>query len=190
MNNATEQADIRDIKGLEHFSYSPVFYIIPALLLVVLAWLAYRLYKKRAGRVKVGTFAPPPPDKIALRELELLLKDGKYEGLGEKRFNFRLSEIFRNYLEGRYSFPASDMTTEEIISLLKKEKSISSALSEEIINILSETDKVKFAKFRPGKNFAAGLVQRAIKFVNETKEIITEEAREENSGSESLLPSA
>jgi hypothetical protein len=167
----TEQAgDIRDIKGLEHFSYSPLYYIVPALLVAALLYFAWRLYKKRMAKIKVETIAPPPPDEVALRELGNLRQKEKFNELGEKLFNFRLSEVFRNYLEGRFDFPASDMTTEEISSILPTTPDFDSTHAPLINKILNETDKVKFAKHHPGKNVALGLVENATEFVDETKE--------------------
>lgn len=181
-NMTTSTGDIRDIKGLEHFSYSPIYYIIPALLLACLIYFAWRLYKKRRERINIETILPPSPDEVALRELDLLRNEDYFEEIGEKLFNFRLSEIFRNYLEGRYEFPASEMTSEEIVSYIEKknlgirtnnqdskneEQEI--RLKEVVKKILVETDKVKFAKFRPGKKVAMGLTDNAIKFINETK---------------------
>ena len=92
-----------------------------------------------------------------------------FQKKGEKHFHFRLSEIFREYLEGRFSFGATDMTTEEILKRLSDFADFDSAQKATIGNLLEETDKVKFADMLLGKTTGDQLVKEAETFVDETK---------------------
>ena len=57
-----------------------------------------------------------------------------------------MSEIFRRYLENRYQFPAREWTTEEITAHFKHFSDLSENLKRQAQTILTQTDRVKFAK--------------------------------------------
>ncbi len=110
---------------------------ILALLLGVWGWR-----KKRATAV----VPPPLPHEAARAALDALqARDWLARGL-YKPFAFALSEILREYLEGRFGFPAVESTAEEILSEIKKIPDLAPPQREAWIGeVLLGTDQVKFA---------------------------------------------
>lgn len=173
-----EQQDIIDIKSLEEPQIDYVLWsgiiggVVILLLLIVLGVIYYRK-RKRAGEVVVKPLA----HEVALAELNKL-KGKKHADVQEiKKMYFRLSEIFRCYLEDRYSFPATDWTTEEIISQANRNQDLTFELKEQAKTFLLNTDIVKFAEYVPEETQMHEELGRAISFVTATKEVIMEEAR-------------
>ena len=79
-----------------------------------------------------------------------LLAKGLY-----REFYFRLSEIFRAYLERRYGIAALERTSIEIIKEFRA-LSLESLEEKEIQLLLDESDLVKFAKYPPTTEGAKG----------------------------------
>lgn len=141
------QEDIRGIKDLIHIPYPPLVFILGAV--IVLLILAGVVFALRSFLRKHPSHAPsappiPIPDQI-LNELA-----GLYAQLSEtpesiKAFHFRLSEIFRRYLEFRFGFAATDSTTEEIVQQLPRVSQMSDTERDSILKILRGADEVKFA---------------------------------------------
>ena len=160
----TEPTDIRGLKPLEAFRYPPAYYVGSALifllLLTLLVWGIYRLLQRRSK----AALPPPPPeplDRVILRRLDRVRSNISTQPL--RRGYFDVSEIFRDYLEGRYNFPASDWTTEEIFSYGNNSDA---PLPMEIIrDILIATDQVKFAGWMPETTQLLALINQVEEFV-------------------------
>lgn len=118
-----------------------------------------------------------PAHEIALEALkDLLSRD--YPGKGRLReYYFELSDIIRHYVEGRFRVRAPEMTTEEFLAALQGSDILNSAQKESLREFLSHCDMVKFAKYLPDKVECEASYGSATKFIEETKEVITEEAR-------------
>lgn len=112
--------DIVDIKDIVPPPLNPLWIIIPAIAFVLASSGAGIFFYIR--RRKKNLPPPPPPWTVALSKIEKLegenlISKGKY-----REFYFSLSEIFRKFLEDVYNFPALEMTSEEIISRIHREK--------------------------------------------------------------------
>ena len=102
---------------------------------------------------------------MALKELETL-KSKEWLKIGRTQEHFfELSEIFRRYLENRYEFPAQEWTTEEITAYFKHFHSLSDNLKLKARSILTQTDRVKFAKAEQ----AVDEMQSIVNFIKEAK---------------------
>ena len=145
--------DIKDINPLEkiELGFSIYFWIalIIACLLIVALIIFYFYKKKRKNVVHILV----PADKVALTALEQL-KNIKLLDKGDFReYYFRLSEIFRQYLEMRYKHPAVEMTTEELIPFLSG-INISRELKDISTSVIKRADMAKFAKSSPSFDVA------------------------------------
>lgn len=141
---------------------------------LVFAWLRYR------NRPKQGDTAPAPPPlppaELAIREL-IALRDKKYPERGMLKEQYsEFSEILRRYIEGRWEFPALEMTTYELAAELRRDD-LPSSLREELLPVLRESDLVKFAKQIPTLASSNAIVDLGFKIVEQTKPRI-EEAKE------------
>jgi hypothetical protein len=160
------QEDIRGLKDLIHIPYPLYYYAIGAALTAALLFLVALLVRKILRKLRKPKEARPPRPlhETILQELSDLRQD---DG-DEKRFHFRLSEIVRRYLEGRFRFAATDSTTEEILSHLPRLEVLPEAQKGPLIRLLKETDSVKFANQHRTREEAVALVGLAEAFVRET----------------------
>lgn len=98
---------------------------------------------------------PPPPAparpawETALEALDQLEADALLDQGAHLEFHTRLSEIVRNWVEGRYGIPAMEMTTREVSRTLNTKRLSVGHVADAIEQILSDTDFVKFANFIP-----------------------------------------
>jgi len=141
---------IRDIKPLEEISPPWIHYFLMtlgALALLGLVTFLWRRWKSRpVSRVSSTAIPALTPEQLAYKELEALRTKGWLQiGRIQDHF-FELSEIFRQYLENRFQFPAREWTTEEITAHFKHFPDLSENLKRQAKTILTQTDRVKFAK--------------------------------------------
>ena len=141
---------IRDIKPLEDIS-PPWFHYLWATLgvlcLIGFFYYFWRRWKSQPSTSTNPTITPDlTPEQLAFKSLEALRIKGWIQiGRTQDHF-FELSEIFRQYLENRYQFPAREWTTEEISAHFKSFPQISENLKNKARAILTQTDQIKFAK--------------------------------------------
>jgi hypothetical protein len=162
---------IRDIKPPQDIPWSPgkpfIYGLLVALLLIAGgALLFYYSGKKRQ---------PPAPIKPAhiraFEELEQLTREQLIEKGIVREYYFRLSEIFRRYIERRFQIPAVERTTEEIMPAIARLQICDSAIKAETREILCYADLVKFARFCPDRKTSDTDYQRVVRVIEETKEV-------------------
>ncbi len=114
--------------------------------------------------------APPPPPPlpdpahvIAFRSLEDLRGQ---TGLADKNYYSSLDQILRAYLENRYGIPALERTSSEVVGMLKSEGIQD---SDELRDLLSQVDMVKFAKAELPQERRSSGWERVRAFVDRTK---------------------
>lgn len=131
------------------------------------------LYRKRfAVKEKLGMVSAVPPRSPEEVAYELLAKLDPVDFMKKgrlKEFYIRLSEIFRQYLEGRFRIPAMDLTTEEIYSGLREIK-IPRKSTGLLEGFLDECDLVKFAKYVPGEEQVKKSPEKAKQIIDLTTE--------------------
>lgn len=175
-----KEKDIIDIKPLEKIERDYKKFLLIAsiiIILVCLALLVYFYFKKRGKKTEALVFIPS--HELALKEF-IQLKEKRYLENGEyRKFYFAFSEIFRRYLEKRFSFPATEQTSEEIIPLLQKTGIFPESHFSLGRDFLLTTDLVKFAKHFPMKEEIERIEEGFLKFIEGTKE----EMKAENSKS-------
>jgi len=121
------------------------FYIGAVLVGLALGFgLVYLLARKLRGRKRKEKIKPSdPPDRVALSrldgpELKRLFKEGK-----SKPYYSELTDIVRQYLEGRFDLPAPDRTTREVMDELRKRDL--DQHRDFIVELLTTADYAKFA---------------------------------------------
>lgn len=131
--------------------------------------LAYLRFTKKLGqRGKMPMAKVIPPYDMAIARLQELRENNLCEKGQEKQYYTILTEILREYLEGRFGIYAMEMTTSQIkraVYAAVPAKTASRLMSE----ILEMADYVKFAKMRPLPEDNMRAYAQAVEFVENTK---------------------
>jgi hypothetical protein len=106
-----------------------------------------------------------PPHIRAQKELAQLTQENLFETGQVKRFYFRFSEILRRYLGAIRGFRAIDLTTEEIAGLVRND------LDRTMVDLLKQSDLVKFADAVPTKARKEKQVLDAFAFIEKTRPV-------------------
>src|SRR5689334_19857062 len=139
------------------------FCVAGALLLSVIAYVAWRYWRKRRTQIAI----PPiiPAHVRAKQKLEAALGL-----LGQPReFCIMVSDTIRYYLEERFTFRAPERTTEEFLIELRKTNLLTPDQKESLGEFLKSCDLVKFARYEPGEPELRDLHASAVRLVEETE---------------------
>lgn len=171
-----EAQDIRDIKPLQTLEvdrwWLPWVVGVAIVSLMALAWF---LWRRR--RQDPHSEPPVPAHVIALAALDRLRQADLSHLVAIRRYYFGLSAVVRAYVEGRYAFNATDLTTEEIVvglpdlPLANEEQGL-------LRRFLRDSDRVKFAAHAPDPREIAEVFRQALTFVESTKPAEQEVAAE------------
>jgi len=171
------QMEIAPIKDIieEPLRFSDFLPYLIGLLIVGLLIGAFLFYRNRKNKQE----APPPPviilpaHEIALNKLKEL-KIAKLWQQGQvKEYISELTYIVREYLENRYDVQALESTSVEILKDLKK-KEIVADHRDQLREMFTMADLVKFAKAEPPVDANSKLMDYAENFVIRTKKIKVE----------------
>ena len=172
-----KSVDIIDIKPLQKMERDLKPFILAgcaaAVLLVVAVCILLYLRKRKKNSFEKRR----PAHLIALEDIEKLEKDGLVERGIIKEYYFRLSDIFRTYIENRFDIPAVEQTTPELVPEIDKLEKIDSAVKLKAEEFLKYSDLVKFAKYSPQQEEIEGNKQKIVSVIAETKEEEKEETK-------------
>lgn len=115
-------------------------------------------------RVKITP--PTPPQKTAITAIERLRANEK-EGEHQKEYYMALTDVLRTYIVERFGFNAREMTTYEIVDHLRRNGD--AAAIDELQNILSTADLVKFAKYEATLAESDRSLLQAVDYVRTTQ---------------------
>ncbi|MEA4916745.1 hypothetical protein [Proteiniphilum sp.] len=181
------QLQLYDIKPVHKapFVWTDYLWVLWILLGVILligliGFIIYLVLKKK----KKGYFFKPPevlPAHVrALGELDKLKAEKIWQQGREKEFYSKLTDVLRVYIYEREGINAMEMTSGEILNAIRKTTDIESVY-ENLKQILSTSDLVKFAKYKPYPDENDLSMVNAYFFVNQTREpdpVIREEETE------------
>jgi hypothetical protein len=146
------------------------------ILLSAAVYWGYYLYKKKKEQGYL--FSPPPPRRpaheIAFDDLNQLFASDLLESGLYKKFFSDLSQIFRTYLENRYFINALEETSDEILRDMKN-KIAQEKLINNLRQVLTLSDLVKFAKYKPMEEEIGRAKSETMDFIIQTKEEVIEE---------------
>jgi hypothetical protein len=171
-----EQLEINDLKPIHKapFVWTDWLWILwiflgVLLLAAILGGLFYLYLRKKN---KGYFFTPPvviPPHVLAIREIDKLKAEKMWQQGREKEFYTKLTDILRIYMSERYGVNALEMTSGEIMNEIEKIAEVDS-VCENLKQILSVSDLVKFAKYKPYIDENDLSLINAYFFVNQTRE--------------------
>ena len=173
--------DVRKPKFVLKDYLSILLYILLALALIAtIAYIIYRV-KKQKSLVPFKKEEPYiPPHVTAIQKLDDIKSKKLWQSGWIKEYHSEISDTLRNYIEERFNVNAMEMTSGEILGILKGISEVDTAY-DGLKQILQLADFVKFAKYKalPDENELS--LMNAYIFVNNTKpqEIIVEVKPEE-----------
>jgi hypothetical protein len=174
----TSGVDIADIKEPMKLR-GPIWpYLLIPLGIVVIAISIFLFSKYYRRKFEMPVVPPRPPWEIAYENLDRLKAERDLEFGRLKKFYFELTLIIREYLEGRYDFPAAEYTTYELENT-EELKEIERDLYEELFATLNRADLAKFAKFLPEPADAESDLKFAYELVSKTIPVVKTDETEE-----------
>jgi len=150
-------------------------YIIVGLLIVALIVFYIWYLRKRKVIVKEPVkpeILPVPAHIWALGELDELVREKLWQQGKTKLYYSRLTDIIRRYIELRFSRPAMEQTTEEIMEDFNRNGLIPENLRIELMKLLQLADLVKFAKWNPDAEESESSQKSAYDFILRTKPVV------------------
>lgn len=173
-----ETDDIKTIKPIMSapFYWSELFtwvgYVLLAFLVVgiiVLVLLKYVL-KKKVPFIDQTPQPVIPPHIVALEKLEEIKVQKIWQCGDIKVFYTQVTDVLRVYLEGRFGINAMELTSDEIMALVKKEPGLNEVRAA-LKDLLTLADLVKFAKMVPIENQNERSLLTAFDVVDKTKPV-------------------
>ncbi len=147
-------------------------WVLLAFLVAALAWLAVRYirkFRKTEGEIE-KLVIPDPAHIIAFRELEHLQGEKLWQKGEIKLYYTRLTEILRQYLENRFMVYSLELTTSDTLNALVKTGFKKDASYNQLKEVLTTADLVKFAKYSPEPSDHEAIFQNSWNFISVTKE--------------------
>lgn len=182
-----EQLQLNDIKSVRKapFVWTDYLWILWIVLgvILILGLIGFIIYLVLKKKRKGYFFKPPevlPAHVRALNELDKLKAEKIWQQGREKDFYSRLTDVLRIYIYEREGINAMEMTSGEILNEIRKATDVESVY-ENLKQILSTSDLVKFAKYKPYPDENDLSLVNAYFFVNQTREpdpVVKEEAPE------------
>jgi len=167
-----EQAELLDIKPPEGlpYNYKRLIFFVGLGLFVIAAVVAAILIHRRhkAGGGFLPKAPPRPPHEIALEALDKLAASDLIAREKIKSYYIALSEIIRQYLEGRFYVQALELATWEIMDGMEAADLVD-AHRQLLRAFLEDCDLVKFAKHIPDDAAHVRVMADARRFVTETQ---------------------
>lgn len=113
----------------------------------LLALLGLFYWRQRTTPIEV--IPPRPAHEIAMERLKKLQSFIESHPGEAQQYYYELSEIFRSFLEQHFGFPASSMTTQELIPALKQRTSYNLEEQQRIQHLCQQSDVIKYAEGLP-----------------------------------------
>jgi hypothetical protein len=147
--NTDDSVDIRPLKPQYEFQRDwTKYYIWGAIFFIILAALAYFIWRKMRRRKDFGHIDLRPAWEIAFEKLAKLEQKGLV-GEGQfKEYYIELTEILRYYLGRMFAANIPDMTTDEFFSSFEI-IGLPEDIKENMKKFFNHADLVKFAKYIP-----------------------------------------
>ncbi|HOY38067.1 MAG: hypothetical protein KBB11_00605 [Bacteroidales bacterium] len=122
-----------------------------ALSLAAMALILYYFVFRKKGIKNIFRRIPPPepPHIVALRELNRIRDEKKWQNGKTKEYYTELTDVLRKYFEGRFGVNAMEMTSDEILNAMSGFSVITETYMNQLKQVLITADAVKFAKAEP-----------------------------------------
>jgi hypothetical protein len=149
-------------------------YIFGIMLLgALIFFLFYYLHRRKNNQPMFGKLAKPkePPHVIAIRMLDRIKEQKLWQHNQVKTYYSEISDTLRIYIQDRFGIQTMEFTTDETLDAFRQNTGLIPDKSfNDLKNILSLSDLVKFAKYEPLPDDHNLTLMNAYFFVNDTKQ--------------------
>ncbi len=145
MDSTEDLRDIKPVMDVFVVDRTWIYYLVGAILALILAYIIYRYFKNRKKKAPPVFNTKLSPYEEAMKGLNQLLKSTDADA---KQYHSSISDIFKRYYSRKNNQNLMADTTGDILVRLK-EKGRSSDLVSSTAEVLRFGDAVKFAKYRP-----------------------------------------
>jgi hypothetical protein len=165
------QEDIKDVKEPITIPFDWKFWIVFALIFLVLLAISlyfYRRYKlKKLQQPVIKKVVKIPIHVTALAQLDNLENEKLWQNGKVKEYHSRITEIVRDYFAKRFELPALELTTSESLQQLEQVYEARNVV--QITNeFLNNADLVKFAKYVPMDSINQEMMKQAREIIQKT----------------------
>jgi hypothetical protein len=134
----------------------------------IIYWL---IRKRKRGQERQGQkFTKRAPHEVAYELLERLSKEDLIAKGLIKEYYYRITDILRHYIEGRFGLLAPERTTEEFLIEMAHANTLENIHKLLIQDFLERCDMVKYAKYGPSKMEIEEAYDAAKRLIDETRE--------------------
>lgn len=176
-----EFADIKEIwkPPFVIADYYPFIFgvLIALLLLCIVGYIVQRVRKKKSLLPFKKEEPKLPPHEQAIKELDEIKQQKLWQQGRNKEYYTGLTDVLRKYIVERFGINAMEMTSTEILDLLRPENEVKGVYSN-LQQIFELSDFVKFAKWHPLPDENERSLANAYVFVNQTIPVVQEPATE------------
>lgn len=175
----TAQHAIADIKPVYAPPFDwPLFWLIVLITLGVVAlavigFFVYRYVKCHAA--PSAEVAEPqdlrPAHEIALERLDVIKAEKLWQQNRAKEYHTQLTDVVRDYIARRFGICAVEQTSAEILAGIQPALNGQKTVYADLKTLLTTSDLVKFAKYKPLVSEDEKSLALAYQFVEATKEV-------------------
>ncbi len=168
-----EDIELRDLKEQAALPVAAVWpwvvggLILVAIIVAAISWAIWWFYLRRRkpdveeAEIEVRPVTDArPPEVIAYAELARIEQLKLPEQNKIKEHYTLVANCLRQYIENRYQITALEQTTSEINQGLRRQQLPLQQMSN-FMNVLTESDLVKFARYQPAQESIASIISRA-----------------------------
>lgn len=175
----TAQHAIADIKPVYAPPFDwPLFWLIVLITLgvaalAVIGFFVYRYVKRHAA--PSAEVAEPqdlrPAHEIALERLDVIKAEKLWQQNRAKEYHTQLTDVVRDYIARRFGICAVEQTSAEILAGIQPALNGQKTVYADLKTLLTTSDLVKFAKYKPLVSEDEKSLALAYQFVEATKEV-------------------
>lgn len=160
--------------------YYPLIFgvLITLFLICVIGYILQRLRNKKSILPLKKEAPKLPPHEQAIKELDAIKQQKLWQQGRNKDYYTQVTETLRRYIVDRFGINAMEMTSGEILDIIRRESEAESVYNN-LKQILQLSDFVKFAKHAPLPDENDLSMMNAYLFVNQTKETVVAAPEEE-----------
>lgn len=139
------------------------------IILIIVAVCIWKIYeRKKNGYAGYAADFNEPAHIVALRKLDAYRSNAMWVPEKQKEFYSGVTDALREYMSGRFSIGAMEMTTAELFDEINNLEEFPDEFVAQLHELFQTADYVKFAKFVASDEDNAKAVPMAVRFVTQT----------------------